>query len=841
LANSGEIQSLDLSVFLASTGSRAPPPPLDPIATGLGDVQQIEIPDNGSVLLVRGSVGLTLLERVTGVEMAHSDVVAAGADYLPAGSSETSPGASVLVTNLARGIVETLDADTLLETGAQTPASPPIGPVLVRGSGTSAEIWVLVGPLPASEEYPAVGGGLAIFSPGLIPKATVPLPGAGFQIGWDQVANLVYVAGTDRVWTIEPHGDGRAGYAPYDETLVDGTVSALAFDISDDSQTDDHARLLALSSTVTDGSLTAVDVRQNAFSWRFAGIVFGAGLAGLVYLLAASLFRRRRIAILAAAFVVVDAMSYVMSRIAMNDIFVAFFIVLAYLLFWQAWGRRWSRSAWWVIPLVGVAIGLAAATKWVGWYALVGLWVLVLSRSQFGRFLLVAAVGFLTVVSGFGAPWPFLVIMIGALAIALAVSWVKPIRLAGADLWAVPASALVGGIALGAFAAAWSSVAGREPSSLIEFGIDFIFRGIQAGWPAAIVLALAGALLLARAIRSLRRPETDALWFEPREMAGFAWPWVFSALFVVPFAVYVLTYVPWLHLGHSIAIPNTGPGYHWSLDELHAQMFGYHFGLQAGHPQSSPWWSWPLDLHPVWFYSHSFDLNRLAVIYNGGNPALFWASVPAVAIGGILAWRRRSWALLLVVAAFSFQYLPWARVERAAFQYHYLTAVLFSFIAIAYLVDEALRDREWRDYAVAYLTSAVVLGILIFPLGSALMMPDWYINAFRALPPWNYAFQFPPPPQGERPPLLSGDPLVLMIGTILSLAAAAFALMGRDWFDRAPATDLPGPPGGSDQDDHTYDQQSDRPDPGEIDVGQELARQEPRSEEDQQHTDNDPS
>ena len=119
-----------------------------------------------------------------------------------------------------------------------------------------------------------------------------------------------------------------------------------------------------------------------------------------------------------------------------------------------------------------------------------------------------------------------------------------------------------------------------------------------------------------------------------------------------------------------------------------------------------------------------------------------------------------------MAAAFAFQFLPWARVERATFQYHYLTAVLFGFIAVAYVLDEVLRDRYLRDYGIAFLVAVAITGLLIYPLNSALAMPDWYINAARALPPWNYAFQFPAPPQGERPPLFSDNPLILAAGDL---------------------------------------------------------------------------
>ena len=561
-------------------------------------------------------------------------------------------------------------------------------------------------------------------------------------------------------WAIQPLGNGgtqSAGFATFDTTALPGDPLAIGFDFSDDSQSDDHSLLLVSTDAGSAGRLVSIDAGSNAFAWRLAGIVFGALLVGIIYLFAATLFSRRRIAVLAAAFVTFDGMSYVMSRIAMNDIFVATFILAAYAVFWQIWSGRWGRSAWWALPLVGVLIGLAAATKWVGWYALIGLWVLVLARSHFGRFVLVAGIGFLTIVAGLGAPWPFLVVCALALLLALVLVWNRPIRLAVDDLWAMPAIAVVG-VAIGLpFTMAYFSVEGRTPRSAVEYLFAFLARGAQAAWPAWIMLGVAGLLILARALRSWRSPDSDRRWFAPGEMAGFAWPWVFACLLVLPLLIYFVAYIPYLQLGHAIATVNQGPGYGWSLDELQSQMFGYHFGLQAGHPAASPWWSWPLDLKPVWFYSHSYDNRLMAVIYNGGNPILFWAGMPAIIWCGILAWRRRSLALVLVVAAFAFQYLPWTRIERATFQYHYFTAVLFAMVAVAYVVDEGLRSWAYRSLAIAFLFAAVIAGLLIFPLGSALAMPDWYVNAARALAPWNYAFQFPNPPTGDRGPLISAD------------------------------------------------------------------------------------
>jgi hypothetical protein len=64
-------------------------------------------------------------------------------------------------------------------------------------------------------------------------------------------------------------------------------------------------------------------------------------------------------------------------------------------------------------------------------------------------------------------------------------------------------------------------------------------------------------------------------------------------------------------------------------------------------------------------------------------------------------------------------------------------------------------------------------------------MPDWYINAARALPPWNYAFQFPDPPSGDRGELVTADGLRLVLGALVAVVAVAFSLGGRDRWERA--------------------------------------------------------
>ena len=166
-----------------------------------------------------------------------------------------------------------------------------------------------------------------------------------------------------------------------------------------------------------------------------------------------------------------------------------------------------------------------------------------------------------------------------------------------------PPGVVVGGVGL-AFALAYGQVDGRNagqrgrvrvrPAGPRRAGrlAGLAHARRRRGPPRLARLALAARPALGRALVAARG-----------EMGGFAWAWIGACLLVIPLTVYALSYIPYLQLGHAFAGADAGPGYGWSLDELHAQMFGYHFSLTAGHASASPWWSWPLALKPTWFFN----------------------------------------------------------------------------------------------------------------------------------------------------------------------------------------------------------------------------------------------
>jgi len=96
---------------------------------------------------------------------------------------------------------------------------------------------------------------------------------------------------------------------------------------------------------------------NNEFGWRISAAVCGTAAILLIYLIALQLFKSIFLASLAATFMALDGLNLVMSRLALLDIFLMFFILLAtYFLI--------IKNYW----LCGVAIGAAAGVKWSGAY-----------------------------------------------------------------------------------------------------------------------------------------------------------------------------------------------------------------------------------------------------------------------------------------------------------------------------------------------------------------------------------------------------------------------------------------------------------------------------------------
>jgi hypothetical protein len=182
-------------------------------------------------------------------------------------------------------------------------------------------------------------------------------------------------------------------------------------------------------------------------------------------------------------------------------------------------------------------------------------------------------------------------------------------------------------------------------------------------------------------------------------------------LLALPAGIYVASYVPWAFLDNHQLFANWPNGHTGqSLLDLTGAMYAYHNGLTAAHPASSPWWAWLFDFKPVWFYQEGLGGNTTAAIYDAGNLVAWWLGLPAIAFAAWQAYARRSLALALVTIGFACQWVSWARIDRASFQYHYYTTLPFLFLALGYFLAELWHGASRRTWLLA--KSAAALAIL---------------------------------------------------------------------------------------------------------------------------------
>jgi hypothetical protein len=425
--------------------------------------------------------------------------------------------------------------------------------------------------------------------------------------------------------------------------------------------------------------------------------------------------------------VLAEGMLFSNARIAMNDVYVTAFIVLAAALFTGFLQGRW-RSAWQLVlglPVVGVLLGLALASKWVAAYAIGGFVLLVLLRSSLGRLIALAGMIGLTAVLGAAAirpadvpdpnrNWLFLLVLVGLTLLLAAAIVRRPVRFSHQELR--------------------FSVLGPAVAGALLVAVGLLPVGVTSG-PVATdrMQLLGGALLLVAALAYLvawiagrlglgplaRRhplgpgvpvPEPPpAGWQLPGWRLGLPWMYALACLVIVPIVVYVVSYAPWVDLGNRFWDGYPADHNGQTLWQLTISMYEYHDNLREPHAASSPWWAWPLDLKPVWFYQEGFANDTTGVIYDGGNLVVFWVGIGAMIWAAVMAWARRSLSLSVVVVLFAAMWLPWSRIDRATFQYHVYTSLPFTVLALAYLLAELWHGPSRSGWLVARASAAAAI------------------------------------------------------------------------------------------------------------------------------------
>lgn len=364
------------------------------------------------------------------------------------------------------------------------------------------------------------------------------------------------------------------------------------------------------------------------FGWRIMAAVVGSLMVLVLIRLARRLTGSTALGLVAGLLLAFDGLHLVLSRLALLDIFQAFFILAAVsaLVADRDWGRErlarlvperitdpaaWGPRLWWRPwrVLAGVWFGLAVSTKWSSLFA-------------------VAAFGLL--------------------------------------VWA------------------WDSGARRR-------------LGVR--------------------LAPLRSAILDAA-------PAFGW------LVLLPAVIYVLSWTGWLlHAGeYERALSDTQYGPYWgsyletdasglgevwqslrSLWHYHHDVYTFHteFLDDATHTYASNPWGWLVLNRPVGVDAQlgiepgqqgcaavagSTCLRQVLLL---GNPAVWWAAVPALAYAAVSWLGRRDWRFGLVVVGVLSSWLPWlSNADRPIFSYYAITFLPFLILGVVLALGRILGPRD---------------------------------------------------------------------------------------------------------------------------------------------------
>lgn len=189
---------------------------------------------------------------------------------------------------------------------------------------------------------------------------------------------------------------------------------------------------------------------------------------------------------------------------------------------------------------------------------------------------------------------------------------------------------------------------------------------------------------------------------------------------ILPAAIYLASYTPLFLTGHDFKI----------FKEMQQQMWWYHTGLDATHPFTSPWWSWPILKKPVWLYTSGEQNGGIANIYAMGNPAVFWGGFASIFVSLFYALREKSRKVLFVVLGYLVFFAPWAAAPRIMFLYHYLPSVPFMAISLAYVLKKNSR------VAIPFMILSFVVFVYFYPHWTGISVPVWLDKSYYWFDTW---------------------------------------------------------------------------------------------------------
>jgi len=222
----------------------------------------------------------------------------------------------------------------------------------------------------------------------------------------------------------------------------------------------------------------------------------------------------------------------------------------------------------------------------------------------------------------------------------------------------------------------------------------------------------------------------SVMWFMP--ILGVAFlitrrklsPGLVWFVILVP-VVYLVSYIPMFLTGHGFDI----------FEGVQKQMWWYHTRLDATHPYTSLWWSWPFMVRPIWLYTSGVNFTEggremIANIYAMGNPVVFWFGIFSVVVTAYLSLVYKSRKAGFVVFAYFAFFATWAFSPRIMFLYHYLPSVAFMSMASGLVL------RRYKNLRIPYFAVALLVFMYFYPHWTGISVPVWLDKSYYWFSSW---------------------------------------------------------------------------------------------------------
>jgi dolichyl-phosphate-mannose-protein mannosyltransferase len=208
---------------------------------------------------------------------------------------------------------------------------------------------------------------------------------------------------------------------------------------------------------------------------------------------------------------------------------------------------------------------------------------------------------------------------------------------------------------------------------------------------------------------------------------------------LVAVLVYFLTYIPDLLAGRTLV----------EILGLQGSMYNYHATLNATHPFSSSWWTWPLMLKPLWLYVSTLPNSVTSTIVLMGNPLVWWVGFACVIVISIFALVKIVRAAgkqldkiglpaIFITVFFFFQWVPYVLISRVTFIYHFYVNVPLLSLAAAYFISKYWSSKWVKVAAIAYFAGIVALFGLFYPVISGMPASNSWIDSLKWLNGWSF-------------------------------------------------------------------------------------------------------